>query len=53
MIAVVTAAAARLGESAFGRWCGRFSAVVDCAIPLVLVVVVVSCLVSVVFRLVH
>jgi hypothetical protein len=37
MMAVVSAAAARVGDSAFGRWFGRVAYVIDCAIPIALV----------------
>lgn len=34
MMAAISAAAARAGESAFGRLCGKICDAIDCAIPL-------------------
>jgi hypothetical protein len=53
MMAVVSTAAARLGESAFGRWCGKLGGFIDCTIPIVLIIVLTIGLVSVMFGFVH
>lgn len=38
MMAAVSVAAARVGESTFGRRCGRVIDLVDCAIPIAIVI---------------
>ena len=34
MMAAVSAMAVSVGESSFGQWCGKVSAVIDCAISI-------------------
>jgi hypothetical protein len=38
MVAAVSAMAVSVGESSFGQWCSKVSAVIDCAIPIALTV---------------
>ncbi len=42
MMAMVSAVAARVGESAFARWCGVAGDVLDCVIPLVLLAAIIA-----------
>lgn len=41
MMAAVSAAAARVGESSFGQWWGKAGDFLDCAIPVALVITIV------------
>jgi hypothetical protein len=38
MMAAVSGMAVSVGESSFGQWCSKVSAVIDCAIPIALTV---------------
>jgi hypothetical protein len=38
MVAAVSAMAVAIGESSFGQWCGKVSAVIDCVIPIALTI---------------
>jgi len=40
MVAAVSAMAVSVGESSFGQWCGKVSAVIDCAIPIPIAVAI-------------
>jgi hypothetical protein len=40
-MAYVTALAERTSESSFGRWCAKVGDLLDCAIPIALVIVLV------------
>jgi hypothetical protein len=42
MMALVSELAVRTRYSTFGRWCGKVSAVLDCAIPIAIVIVLVA-----------
>jgi hypothetical protein len=42
MMAMVSAAAARVGDSAFGHWCGKVGDIIDCAIPIVLLIAIIA-----------
>ena len=41
MMAAVSAMAVSVGESSFGQWFGRVSAVFDCAIPIAITIALV------------
>ncbi len=41
MVAAVSAMAVSVGESSFGQWCGKVSAVIDCAIPIAVAIALV------------
>jgi hypothetical protein len=49
MKAMVLAMAARVGESEFARWWRAVGAVLDCVIPLVLLIMIVASLASIWF----
>ena len=38
MLAAISAMTADVGESSFGQWCGKASAVIDCVIPIALTI---------------
>ena len=41
MMVAVSAMAMSVGESSFGQWCSKVSAVIDCAIPIALTLALV------------
>lgn len=42
MMAIVSAMAARVGDSAFGRWCGMVGDLLDCVIPIALLIAIIA-----------
>jgi hypothetical protein len=53
MMAAVSAMAVRVGESSFARLCGKVGDVLDCAIPIALVVALAIGSGSIAFGFVH
>jgi hypothetical protein len=53
MVAAVSAMALRLGESAFGRGCGKVAAFIDYVIPFALLAALVAGSVALASGLVH
>ena len=41
MMEAMSATAATVGESSFGQWCGKISAVIDCTIPIAITIALV------------
>jgi hypothetical protein len=53
MMSAVSGMAARAGESSFGQWCAKAGAVLDCVIPIALVIAIAIGSASIAFGFVH
>jgi hypothetical protein len=49
MKTAIKAAATRLRDSSFGRWCDKIGGVIDCTIPIVLVITIMTVFVLIAF----